>query len=101
MNGRRGPEKDKPGQPQPPNDSAPKVETPDPTPGPQEPPADRPNLRHFDRWIQKRVIPAMGGVILIAFLCKILIPVRYGFSLGLLIGVALLVVIYLIDFYRR
>lgn len=74
-------------------DSQPPVESPPARPGSSP---ERPSLQGFDRWIQKRLIPTLGSVIVIAFLFKSFVPTPYGFSIGLVVGVVLLVVIYLI-----
>lgn len=83
------------------NEDSPAAESIESPPGPPVSLTDRPSLRDFDRWIQKRLIPTLGSVIVIAFLFKSFVPVPYGFSAGLLTGLVLLIVIYLIDFYRR
>jgi hypothetical protein len=41
----------------------------------------------------------MGLVIVSAFFAKTFVPIRYGFTLGLLFGVIALVAVYLVDFY--
>jgi hypothetical protein len=83
------------------NDSSPPEEPIESPPGPPAQLPERPNLQGFDRWIQKRLIPTLGSVIVIAFLFKSFVPVPYGFTVGLLTGLVLLIVIYLIDTYRR
>lgn len=83
------------------NDSPPPEEPIESQPGPPALVSERPGLQDFDRWTQKRMIPTLGGVILIAFLFKSFVPVPYGFTVGMVTGLALLIVIYLIDFYRR
>jgi hypothetical protein len=72
-------------------------------PGVEPPPAPtaRPTLTDFDRWIQKGMIAKMGAVIVIAFLVKTFAPTRFAFSLGLLAGVTLLALLYLLDVYQR
>ena len=64
-------------------------------------PSDRPNLEDLDRWVQKRLVLKLGAVVVIAFLFKSFVPIPYGFTVGLLTGLALLVAIYLISFHRR
>ena len=83
------------------NDSSSPEEPIESPPGPPAQLSERPNLQGFDRWIQKRLIPTLGSVIVIAFLFKSFVPVPYGFTVGLLTGLVLLIVIYLIDTYRR
>ena len=61
----------------------------------------RPTLADFDKWIQKRALVTMGSVIVIAFLAKSFVPVRFAFTAGLLAGAAFLIGLYLIEFYRQ
>ena len=70
-------------------------------PGPPALLTERPSLQGFDRWVHRRLIPTLGGVIVIAFLFKSFVPIPYGFTVGLLTGLVLLIVIYLLDFYRQ
>jgi hypothetical protein len=62
---------------------------------------DRPSLADFDKWIQKRALLTMGSVIVIAFLAKSFVPVRFAFTAGLLAGAAFLIGLYLIEFYHQ
>lgn len=61
----------------------------------------RPSIGDFDQWVQKRMALTIGAIIGLAFLLKTFLSVRYGFTLGLLAGVAVLALIYLAQFYRR
>ena len=63
-------------------------------------PVVRPSLADFDKWLQKRVALTMGVVIVVAFLAKAFVPSSYSFTMGLILGVVALVVVYLIDFNR-
>ena len=61
----------------------------------------RPGVDGFETWLQKHLVFKLGGVIVIAFLFKSFVPVQLGFTLGLIVGAALLTIIYLIGAYRR
>ncbi len=61
----------------------------------------RPGIDGFEKWLQKHLIFKLGGVIVIAFLFKSFVPIELGFTLGLIVGAALLAIIYAIGLYRK
>ena len=61
----------------------------------------RPGIDGFEDWLQKHLVFKLGGVLLIAFLFKSFVPVQLGFTLGLIVGAALLAIIYVTSMYWR
>jgi hypothetical protein len=59
----------------------------------------KPTLAGLDEWIRKNTLIAMGLVIVTAFLAKSIAPF-HSFTVGLVLGVAAVVGLYLLAFYR-
>ena len=68
--------------------------------GPQ-PSVQRPGLEGFERWLQKTMIVKLLVVIVVAFLFKVFVPTRISFTLGLAVGLAVLIIAYVVDYYRQ
>jgi Flp pilus assembly protein TadB len=60
---------------------------------------DRPSLAGLDEWIRKNTILAMGLVVATAFVAKSIAPF-HSFTIGLILGVAAVVGLYFLSFYR-
>jgi hypothetical protein len=88
----------------PPDDVA-ELKTPDELPAPTRsgppPVAERPGMEGFERWLRTTMVVKLLAVIVIAFLFKVFLPFRVSFTLGLVVGLTVLIVAYLIDFYRQ
>lgn len=65
------------------------------------PPAPRPNLEDFERWLKQTMAVKLLVVIVIAFLSKVFVPTGVSFTLGLAVGLAVLVAVYLVDWRRK
>jgi hypothetical protein len=59
----------------------------------------KPSLAGLDEWIRNKTVIAMGLVIATAFVAKSIAPF-HSFTVGLVLGVAAVVGLYLIGFYR-
>lgn len=71
-------------------------------PAPVKPraPAPRPGLEGFERWLQKAMAVKLLLVIVVAFLFKVFMPSQVSFTLGLAVGLGVLIAIYIVGFYR-